>query len=405
VTPIPILLVHHRPELGGAPTSLAYLIRELDRSRFEPHVFTPSGPVVQLFENAGAQVHTGKVAAFTHIWASSYSGRRWLLLGRELWRLPRHAAEFNRTLAQGRFRLVHLNDSPLVPAAWLSARRDIPVVWHLRSALPVSDSRRSHLIRRSVSSLGAASIAINDDVARSFGVGSDVVFNSVDLDRFAPSESQPAKRALSLPAERTTIAYFGFIYPSKGFTDLVEAAAALKRTGVKATYLIIGGGVRGAEFFSSATGKTAERAGLLLDHERNARQLVAARGLDADVRFIPFTSDTAALYRASDVVVAPSRGPELGRPLLEAAASGRPIVASGSVDGAGVVLPGVTGELVPPASPTVLAETLRRLIDDPARRHVLGRNARIHAEEHFDPRANAQRVVEVYERVLRRPGN
>ena len=36
-----ILFVHHRSELGGAPTSLSLLIRNLDRDRFEPHVYLP----------------------------------------------------------------------------------------------------------------------------------------------------------------------------------------------------------------------------------------------------------------------------------------------------------------------------------------------------------------------------
>ncbi len=86
--PIPVLFVHHRSELGGAPESLSYVIRELDRERFEPHVYCPPGPAADLFREAGAIVHTGAVAGFTHIWASTYRGRRWLLFGRELARLP-----------------------------------------------------------------------------------------------------------------------------------------------------------------------------------------------------------------------------------------------------------------------------------------------------------------------------
>jgi hypothetical protein len=40
--------VHHRPQLGGAPSSLAQLIANLDR-RFEPHVYCPDGPAARLF--------------------------------------------------------------------------------------------------------------------------------------------------------------------------------------------------------------------------------------------------------------------------------------------------------------------------------------------------------------------
>src|ERR1700751_1958725 len=123
--PVPILFVHHRSERGAAPESLSPLIRELAREQFEPHVYCPPGPAADLFREAGAIVHTGAVAGFTHIWASTYRGRRWLLLARDLARLPRHARQFRRTLHGQRFELVHFNDSPLIPAAWLARREGL----------------------------------------------------------------------------------------------------------------------------------------------------------------------------------------------------------------------------------------------------------------------------------------
>jgi hypothetical protein len=51
----------------------------LNEAEFEPHIYCPAGPAAQLFREAGATVHTGPVAGFTHIWASTYHGLRWLL--------------------------------------------------------------------------------------------------------------------------------------------------------------------------------------------------------------------------------------------------------------------------------------------------------------------------------------
>src|SRR4051795_11662977 len=129
--PTRVLFVHHRPELGGAPESLSYLIRPPARGPLEPHVYCPPGPAAAVFRRAGAVVHTGTVAGFTHIWASTYRGRRWLLFARELARLPVHIVELRRVLREHRFDVVHLNDSPMIPAAWLAHRARIPVVWHL----------------------------------------------------------------------------------------------------------------------------------------------------------------------------------------------------------------------------------------------------------------------------------
>jgi glycosyltransferase involved in cell wall biosynthesis len=399
--PIPVLFVHHRSELGGAPESLSYLIRELDRELFEPHVYCPPGPAADLFREAGAVVHTGAVAGFTHIWASTYRGRRWLLFARELVRLPAHARQFRRTLRRGRFALVHFNDSPLIPAAWLARREGLPLVWHLRSALPGGGTdRRSAFVRAAIKRLATTSIAINHDVADVFGVGSAVVPNSVDLDRFRPGDRAEAKAAVGLPADLPVVSFFGFIYPSKGFREFIEAAARLRKQGVEASYLIVGGAVRGEEFFRTVVGRSLQLADLTRDYESEAKKLVDQLDLWDVVRFIPFTQDTAELYRASDVVVAPSQGPELGRPVIEAAASGVPVVASGSRTGGGVVIPGETAVLVEDFGVETLAAAVAELLRDPERRQALGAAARRHAEQNFDQAHNAREIEGIYESIV-----
>src|SRR5919106_1084689 len=317
----PVLFVHHRSELGGAPASLSYLIRELDRERFEPHVYCPPGPAAELFGESGARVHTGAVAGFTHIWASTYRGRRWLLFARELALLPQHVLQFRRELRRGRFELVHLNDSPLIPAAWLARHEGLPVVWHLRSALPDGGrDRRSAFVRAAIRRLATTSIAINHDVGDVFGVGSTVVPNSVDLERFRP-----------------VVSYFGFIYPSKGFREFIDAAALLRDRGLDASYLIVGGAVRGEEFFRTMIGRSLQLADLTRDYEAEAKQLVD----DLDE----------------------------------------------------------TGVLVDNFGVETLAEAVAELFAEPARRERFGHTARAHAELNFDPAKNARRIEGIYRRI------
>jgi glycosyltransferase involved in cell wall biosynthesis len=399
--PVPILFVHHRPELGGAPESLAYLIRELDRELFEPHVYCPPGSAAALFRRCGAFVHTGPVAGFTHIWASTYRGVRWLLLGREIARLPRHLRQLSRTFRAADFALVHLNDSPPVAAAWLARRKGLSVVWHLRSALPKSVGRkRSRVLRVAIGRLSSRTVAINEDVAASFALGSVVVPNSVDLSRFHPGDAAAAREALGLPTDLPVVSTFGFLYPSKGFEVFLEAAAILRARGLEATYLLVGGGVRDPRFYTTPGARLLRLVGLARDHEADARRLAQSLGLAALVRFIPFVDDTADHYRASEIVVAASQGPELGRSLIEASASGVPVVASGSATGGGTIVPGVTGLLAYGAMPAEVADLLESLLADPERRRALGRAARRHAEERFDPARNARTIERVYLDVI-----
>jgi len=404
VTPTRILFVHHRSELGGAPTSLSHLIRSLDRARFEPHVYCPPGRAADLFREAGAVVHEGPVASFTHIWASTYRGRRWAILLRELVRLGPHVASFRRVLERGAFGIVHLNDSPMLPAGWLAHRARLPLVWHLRSAPPAGGrDRRSRLVRRAVLRLADAVVAINEDVARLWDVPAVVIPNSVELDRFRPGDPREARTPFDLPLEAPVVAYFGFLYPSKGFREFIRAAALMRAEGVEATYLIVGGGVRSEQFFHSPLGLAVQHLGLARDYAAEARSLVAEHGLDDAVRFVPFTREPERLYRASDVVVAPSQGPEIGRPLLEGAASGVPVIATGTTTGGGVVEPGRTTILTDDFHAATLARTIAELLDDAERRHRIGAAAREHALRTFDPEQNARKLEELYDRLVPRP--
>ena len=400
---IPILYVHHRPELGGAPRSLYYLLQELDRERFEPHVYCPAGPVTALFKEAGAIVHEGPVAAFTHIWASSYQGRRWLMLGAEGRRLFPHLRALDRLLTEHRFPLVHLNDSPLVPAARVARRHGARIIWHVRGSL-AGDGRdlRSRLLLRAIGSWADRVIAINESVADHFRTlpQLEVVFNSVDLDRFAPRDAANARREAGLDPDRPAIGFFSYIYPLKGYNLFIESARICADRGVDAQFVIVGSGVRDASFFKTPRGRLLSAAGFVSDHERLAHDLAARLDVQEMVKFVPFTANPELFYGASDIVAAPSQGPELGRSLIEAAATGRPVVASGSSTGGGVVLPDETGLLVPGSDPGRLAAAFEELLASPERRAEIGARARLHAEAHFDRRKNAASVMEIYEDVL-----
>src|SRR5439155_18624916 len=139
------------------------------------------------------------------------------------------------------------------------------------------------------------------------------------------------------------------------------------------------------EYFRTARGRALQLTRLLTEEESAIKELVAAKGLERHFSFLPFTAETGEIYSALDIVTFPNQGVGLGRPVLEAATYGKPVVASGSSDGAGVLLPGKTGILLDDASPVALADALRRLIADAELRARFGEAAAAHAREKFDP--------------------
>jgi glycosyltransferase involved in cell wall biosynthesis len=112
-----------------------------------------------------------------------------------------------------------------------------------------------------------------------------------------------------------------------------------------------------------------------------------------------FVADPAPLLAGADAFVLPSAAENCPLALLQAMATGLPVVASRVGGIPEVVTDGETGLLVPPGEPAPLAAALRSLAD-PALRARLGGNARAHAEQHLSLDTCVDGLEASYERAL-----
>lgn len=106
--------------------------------------------------------------------------------------------------------------------------------------------------------------------------------------------------------------------------------------------------------------------------------------------------DMENVMRRAAVVCLPSYREGAPMALIEAAAMGRPVVATDAPGCRQVVIDGKTGILVPPRDPDALAVALSSLLGDAALRQRMGRAARRHAEEHFSAGLASDRLMELY---------
>lgn len=111
-------------------------------------------------------------------------------------------------------------------------------------------------------------------------------------------------------------------------------------------------------------------------------------------------SDMPAVYAQSHIVVLPSYTEGVPTVLLEAAASGRPVVATDIPGCRAAVKDGETGILVPPRDSQALAKAIGRLIHDPRRRREMGRRGRQLMEQRFDQQHIIDATIEVYEGLM-----
>ena len=96
-----------------------------------------------------------------------------------------------------------------------------------------------------------------------------------------------------------------------------------------------------------------------------------------------FVADTAPYYRAMDVLVLPTWREGFPNAVLEAAATGIPVVTTECTGARDAVVPEVTGLLIPPGYPEAIYEAVIKLLRDPERRQRMGRAARAWVLEHY----------------------
>jgi glycosyltransferase involved in cell wall biosynthesis len=166
----------------------------------------------------------------------------------------------------------------------------------------------------------------------------------------------------------------------KGPTCLVKAIPHVLKEVPDARFLIVGEGP--------------------LQHK--AMSMGKELGLESSLSFLGVLpmEDLIAAYNASWVVAVPSLWEGMPLVVLEAAACGRPVVASSVYGIPEAVEPGRTGVLVPPRDPKALAEGIVSILSDPARGRAMAEAALSKARAEFDLVTQVNRTVELYNRVV-----
>jgi len=159
-----------------------------------------------------------------------------------------------------------------------------------------------------------------------------------------------------------------------------------------------------------------EAARLVLASEPAARFVIGGTGpledklkakikelrLEPYVKMPGFVSDVPDFLSTLDVYVLSSDYEGLPLAVLEAMGAGLPVVSTAVGGVPEAVVDGLTGMLVPPRQPKVLAQAIVRLLVDPDLARKMGIAGRNRAEELFDAKVMAEKTVKVYRRVVAR---
>ena len=206
----------------------------------------------------------------------------------------------------------------------------------------------------------------------------EVIGNAVDADLFRPLDREACKRRLGLSG--FVAGYIGRFIEAKGLIDFIEA---LPMCAPETNALFVGAG----------------------PFEDQIKRRIGELGLAARVRFLPprRMADLPEIMNAMDTLLLVSRTTatwkeQFGRVIIEAHACCTPVI--GSSSGAIPEIVGEGGLVVPEGNPQALAEALEKLRIHAEMRCAMGRLGRVQVERNFTWRAVAERMRDIYLKVL-----
>jgi phosphatidylinositol alpha-mannosyltransferase len=276
-----------------------------------------------------------------------------------------------RALRDEGFDVVHLHE-PIAPGPCMTATlfADAPTVGTFHAAGESAGYRTMGWALRRVARRLDHRVAVSPEAMalaqRALGGEYELLFNGVEVDRFAEGPVHPT--------DRPTIFFLGRHEPRKGLEVLLTALADLPPD---LRVWVGGDGPQSAELRERfAHDPRIEWLGRISDDEREARM------------------------RGCTVYCSPSvRGESFGMVLLEAMASGCALVASDLEGHRNVATDGVDGLLAPVGDAAALAKAVRRVLDDDGLRAELVAGGRRRAEQ-LSMAHLAERYVAIYQQVL-----
>lgn len=215
-----------------------------------------------------------------------------------------------------------------------------------------------------------------------------VLYNGVDLRQFHPrAKTGYLHEQLGVGRDAPLVGTIGQLGLRKGIDTFVDAAQQVIAVYPRTHFLIVGR--RHSQKDESVRCEAAIRAA------------AANRPMAGHVHFLGYRNDVDRLLGELTLLVHPARQEPLGRVLLEAAAAGRPVVAT-DVGGTAEIFPRRAGAalLVPPDEPVPLARAVCRLLGDTPLRRQLAARARRRAEEAFAVEASAALLAGHYRDLL-----
>ena len=207
----------------------------------------------------------------------------------------------------------------------------------------------------------------------------EVIYNGIDQVCSIAKTPNNIRQELNIDPNILIVGSVARLSKQKGLSYLIDAVAKLKSDTQKMIFLVIGDGPDKDEFVKYAK----------------------LKGVDDMICFLGFKDNARSYLKAFDLFILPSIYEGLPIAIIEAMMESKPIIATSAGAVNEMLVNGETGLIIPSKNPDAIVKSVKELIADPHRRHVMGEKARQTAKEKFNIGIMAKKTFGLYEELLK----
>ncbi len=424
---IKVLYIHHGKVLGGAPVSLLNTILGLKKTPFIEMKVLCAHREMEAFFSEHSGVKVGRIynpclilgRVFIGM-ASLFNPRTLAMSVYELFLLPFSIIIQLRELKNEAPDIVHLNSSILLSTAIAANLAGIPLIWHVREVVIGGRFNiRKRLISRLIRMLSKRVIAISPFEAENLGIGKKdnirVVYNFIDFKKFDPTEYNPAseRQKLGFSKDDIIILSLGGVSFRKGAVQIIESAPY---TGDDVKYVVAGPPppttatetadenmliniMLRLEDMLVASGLKAHFAWFYAQRVANALNAIKTRA-PKKIIFIGHVKDIAPIIASCDILVFAGTTPHFPRPVYEAWAMKKPVIAFDMKGVSQNIEDGIDGVVVKEKTGRAMAEAIQRLLRSRDKMQSMGGCGHIKARQRFSLENNIKDILNIYRGVM-----
>jgi len=290
--------------------------------------------------------------------------------------------KLNSLINDYRIDLIYTNSNANIIGGLLAKKKGIEHIWHIHEIIqkPVwFKNALEHYIDFTGQKVICVSEAVKNNLTKIKRDKLKVVYNGIDLQPFLKANYN-LRQELDLPEGTVIIGMVARVHFWKGQNYFLEVAARLCEKYDNLHFIMVGDAFSGYEY---------------LYDEIN--DLISKYNLKSKVTDLGFRTDIASILSGIDIFMLPSILPDpLPTTVLEAMASGLPVVATAHGGACEMVVDNLTGYLVPWDDPVKASKSFYELIENELHRKEMGMKGRERVEQNFSIHSYIKNFGEVF---------